>query len=400
MARKKPESVLIVGAGIAGLCTAYHLAEAGVDDVVVIDKGKIGSGSSGKSGAVNTMLMPTETGTRARAISMDIFERFNDILDDYSFHQCGSMFIFTEEEFRANERQHAMYRRAGARFDTLRSAEVEERFPDLRIRNDEYCVLDYRGGWNEPDTYIRALSAKVRQLGADIREDEPVEEFIIESGCVSGVRAEASGELRADAVVCTVNAWANSLLSHVGQPIPARNFVHERFVTTPFPEAPQVPATNDNANQVYYRPTEDNRLLFGSGAHEPVEVVMPGIDFDYTALELAPEPGPFIKDAVKERLPMMEGVELEKHRVGLISMTPDLLPNIGPVAALPGLFLGTNFNSGGFGYHTVAGLLLTEFILEGRTRIDVTEFSPDRFANFDTKAFLEKEQSYRTIRRH
>ena len=395
----KPESVLVVGAGVAGLCTACHLAEAGVDDVVVIDKGKIGSGSSSKSGAVNTMLMPTETGTRARAISMDIFERFTDILDDYSFHQCGCMFICTEEQYRVHERQHAMHRRAGARFDVLRSAQVEERFPDLRIRDDEYCVLDYRGGWNEPDTYIRALSARVRQLGVEIREDEPVEEFSIESGRVSGVRTRLSGELRADVVVCTVNAWANSLLSRVGQPVPARNFVHERFVTTPFSEAPRVPATNDNAEQIYYRPTEDNRLLFGSsGPHEPVEIIMPGIDFDYTALELAAEPAPFIMDAVKERLPMMEGIELVEHRVGLISMTLDRLPNIGPVAALPGLLLGTNFNSGGFGYHAVAGLLLTEFILEGRTRIDVTEFSPDRFADVDTKAFLEEERTYRSIR--
>ena len=78
-------TVAIVGAGITGLSTAFHLAEAGVGRIVVVDKGKVGSGSSSKSGAVNTMLMPTETGTRARAITMDIFESLSSILDDYSF---------------------------------------------------------------------------------------------------------------------------------------------------------------------------------------------------------------------------------------------------------------------------------------------------------------------------
>ena len=56
------------------------------------------------------------------------------------------------------------------------------------------------------------------------------------------MRARQSGDLRADVTVCTVNAWANSLLARVDQPLPARNFVHERFVTNPFDRAPQLPA--------------------------------------------------------------------------------------------------------------------------------------------------------------
>jgi len=99
----KPDTVVIVGAGIAGLCTTFHVVEKGVDRVVLLDKGKVGSGSSSRSGAVNTMLMSTETGTRARAITMDIFERFSKVLDNYSFHQVGCMFIYNEKQYRACE---------------------------------------------------------------------------------------------------------------------------------------------------------------------------------------------------------------------------------------------------------------------------------------------------------
>ena len=81
MVTSKPNTVAIVGAGIAGLSTAFHLKEKGVERVVLLDKSKVGSGSSRKSGALSTMFMPTETSTRARAISMDIFERFSRILD-------------------------------------------------------------------------------------------------------------------------------------------------------------------------------------------------------------------------------------------------------------------------------------------------------------------------------
>ena len=395
MAAIKPDTVVIVGAGIAGLCTAFHVKEKGVNRVVLLDKGKVGSGSSSRSGAVNTMLMSTETGTRARSITMDIFERFSKILDNYSFHQVGCMSISSEQQYRDGEHEQEMHTRCGGRFEVLRATETMKRYPALHLKQDECCVLDLRGGWNEPDTYIAALSAKIREMGVEVLEDDPVEEFLQEDGKVKGVRARQAGELRADATVCTLNAWANSLMTGIGQPIPAHNYVHERFMSAPFAQVPNIPATNDNACEIYYRPTEDDRILFGTGAHEPARYTMPGIDFDYSQLELDPAPEPFIRNAIRERMPIMEGVELEQHRIGLISMTADTLPNIGPVGALPGLYLGCNFNSGGFGYHAVAGLLLSEFIVDGQTRIDVAAFSPDRFKDIDVEAYLAEDRKYK-----
>ena len=237
-------------------------------------------------------------------------------------------------------------------------------------------------------------------MGVEVHKYNPVKEFIRADGKIKGVRTRNVGELRADAVVCTLNAWANSLLASVDQPIPAHNCVHERFVTSPFAKTLNIPATNDDATQVYYRPTEDNRLLFGTNTHEPIQITKPGIDFDYSQLELHPAPAPYIKQAILERLPMMEGMELIEHRIGLISITADTLPNIGPVAALPGLFLGCNFNSGGFGYHAVAGLLLAEFIVDGQTCIDVAEFSPDRYKDIDVNAFLATDLSYKDLPVH
>ena len=93
-----------------------------------------------------------------------------------------------------------------------------------------------------------------------------------------------------------------------------------------------------------------------------------------------------MKEAIGQRLPMMEGMEFAEHRIGFISMTADALPNLGPVGGLPGLFLGC-FNSGGFGYHAVAVLLLAELIVAGQTRIDVSEFSPDLFKYMDGDAY-------------
>ena len=257
--------------------------------------------------------------------------------------------------------------------------------------------LDLRGEYSEPDRYIPALAAKVRELGVAIREHHTVEYFLVEGGRVKGVRLRGGKELRADATVCTVNAWANSLLARVGQLLPARNFVHERYVTRPFNRPPSLPATNDDASGIYFRPTEDNRLLLGTGAPEPVQIRMPDSDFDLKELEPSPDSLPLIQEAVRERLPMMRDTEFDSHRVGLVSYPIDLVPHIGPVAALPGLYLGTHFCSGGFGYHPVAGLLIAEYIVDGQTRIDASDFSPDRFKTFDTESYLEQDITHHAM---
>ena len=396
-ARPRPGTVVVVGGGLAGLSTCFHLAEKGVDRIILIEKGRIGDGSSSRAGGMNTMLMATETATRARAISFDIFERFSRILDDYEFHQVGCLGLYDPEQFEAASQFHEMHRRAGGRFEVLRRGDLEARFPDLKVAAEEYGVLDLRGGYSEPDRYIPALAAKVREMGVEIREGETIEDFVMEGGEVTGVRTRSAGVVRADAVVCTVNAWANALLSRVGQLLPVRNFVHERFVTEPFERPPRLPATNDDVNSVYFRPTEDDRVLLGTSAIEPGQVNMPGPDFELNELEPTPGSRTYISEAVGERLPMMQGAEFDYQRVGLVSYSIDFQPNIGPVSALPGLFLATNFHSGGFGHHPAAGLFLAEFIVDGQTRIDVARFSPDRFKEFDAEGYLAREITHREM---
>ena len=83
---------------------------------------------------------------------MDIFERFSRIIDNYSFHQVGCLFIYDEGEFLAAESEREMQHRAGAKFEVLRRKDMEQRFPALNIKDNEYCVLDLRGGWNKSST--------------------------------------------------------------------------------------------------------------------------------------------------------------------------------------------------------------------------------------------------------
>ena len=386
MRTNKPQSVVIIGAGVTGLSTAFHLVEKGVESVTVIDKGTVGGGSSLQSGGIITMLMATATEVRARAIALDIFERFSRILDGYHFHQVGCLNLFTEEVFNQNADLREMWRRNGGQFDILRGAEISERFPDLEAADSDHGILDHRSGFSEPHHYVAALKAKLEDMGVEIRENEPVIGFEVRDDRVREVTTD-NGTIYADSVVCAVNAWTNHLLSHVGFRIPYKNFVHERFVTKPFESPPQLPAVNDHILNGYVRPTDDNRLLVGTSI-DVAAYEMRGPNFDVSELDPHPDALPFIKENLVKRTTLLECAEWDYHTVGLISLAHDVKPVIGPVPGIDGLYIGAHFHSGGFAYNPVSGLLIAQHVVDGDTSIDTEMYSPARFGNIDTNTFL------------
>ena len=387
MPHTRPQSVVVIGAGVTGLSTAFHLAEKGVERVVVVDKGEVGGGSSLQAGGIITMLMGTETEVRARAISLDLFERFSRILDGYQFHQVGCLNMSPQAGSDETAPLRDMWRRLGGQFDVLRGEEITERFPDLVADENDAGVLDLRSGYSEPHRYVPALRARVEDMGVEIRENEPVVGFDIRDGCARGV-VTAGGAIEADATVAAVNAWTNHVLASVGYRTPHKNFVHERFVTRPFPEPPRLPAVNDHINNCYVRPTDDNRLLFGTSVPDLGNYDMRGPDFAVSELDPHPGARPFIEEHMAERVPKLQGAEWDYHTVGLISFAYDVKPVIGPVPGVDGLYVGAHFHSGGFAYNPVSGLLVAEHVVDGGTRIDSELYSPARFGDVDTDAYL------------
>ena len=84
----------------------------------------------------------------------------------------------------------------------------------------------------------------------------------------------------------------------------------------------------------------------------------------------------------------MRDAKWESHRVGLLTFSADNEPILGPIASLEGLYVGVAFHSGGFAYNPVTGMLLAELVAEGKTKLDITAFSPSRFSEEETKEYL------------
>ena len=401
------KSVAIIGGGVIGMSTAFHLADRGVSKITLIDKGTIGGGSSLQAAGIVTSLEWNETAIRARLKTLDNFERFSEILDGYFFHQVGCLNLSSEEDYILGKELLDLQIRLGSKVEVLRGKELTNKFSSVVGNHEEFGILDLRGGYSEPHRYVPALHKKIKDMGVQIREHEEVVDFDLKGSKIKGIVTRSSvsqkeTKEKIDVVICAVNAWINHLLSLVDFQIPMKNFIHERFVTRPFETKLNLPAINDRVVEGYIRPTEDNRLLVGTDAHNPINFLMPNQQFTVDQLSPDSRALPFLKERFKIRVPVIEKAIWDYHTVGLISVTKDATPVIGPIPGISGLFAGSNFHSGGFAYNPVAGQLLAEHVVDGETSIDSKRYLPSRFEGFDTKSYLENDFTVKDmqIKRH
>ena len=394
-------TAIIIGAGVTGLSTAYHLARRGYGRVTVLDKGPVGDGSSRRAAGIITALLWSETGVRARLKSLELYRDLSRDLDGYQFQAVGCLNLFDPPSWPEREKLLPLYDRLGVPYDILDAAAMRRRWPDLHPHAEWIGLLDPQGGYSEPDEYLPALAARVRALGVHIREGERVDGVLRDGGRVLGVRT-AQGDLYADAVVSTVYAWTVRLLEPLGIPMPVKAFVHQRYVTRPLPTPPHFPAVNANPLGGYIRPASGDRLLVGVETPDRLEHKVASPDFHLSSLAAPDGLAEQAWAGFVDYAPALASTGWEDERVGLITFSMDGEPILGPVAGYPGLFVGTAFHSGGFAYNPVVGLLLAEYVADGHTSLDVSAFSPNRFDPDAARDYLASTvpQSQSFKRRH
>jgi sarcosine oxidase, subunit beta len=394
-------SAIVIGGGVIGLSTAYQLARKGMGKVILVEKGPVGDGASSRAAGIVTGLLWTETGVRARQLSLALFRELSDRLAGYTFGAVGCLNLFDAASWPEREQMLPLYDHCGAAYEILDAVEMRRRWPDLTPASGQIGLYDPLGGYSEPHDYIPALAAECCRLGVEIREHEAVEDFVLRDGRISGLRT--SKELiETEVVVSTVHVWTLALLARLGLQTPIKAFVHQRYVTAPLAAPVSMPAINANPLGGYIRPAHGNRLLVGFETEDRLEYGVNGADFHMS--QVAAPTG--LREAIMERFPALVGAlagqPWESEHVGLLSFSMDGEPILGPVAAVPGLYVGVAFHSGGFAYNPAAGLLLAESIVDGQTQIDISAFSPNRFSSDAVTAHLATSlsKSHVVRRRH
>ena len=391
-------TVIVVGGGVVGLSTAYRLAHKKAGRVIVLEKDQIGSGSSSRAAGITTQLMWSDTGVRARQMGIKLFRELSNELAGYTYHdEHGCLNVFTPEQWSDREKLLPIYDRLRTPYEILTGEEIRHRWPALQSPDEFKALHDPLGGYSEPDEYLASLAQRLREMEVEIVEGESVSEFLLEGGRVVGVQTKTA-RWPADAVVSTVHVWSLALWSPLQLRFPMKSFVHQRYVTTPLAEPFVAPAVNADPYSGYVRPARGGRLLMGCETtdREEYRVTSPG--FEMTEISASPKVRDDCIARMVDFVPSLREAEWETEQVGLLSFSMDGEPILGPVSQLPGLFVGASFHSGGFSYNTVAGQLLAEYVVEGVTSIDVSDFSPQRFVGQDEN--IERHLTDTVTQRH
>lgn len=365
-------SVVVIGAGVIGCSTAYHLARAGLRDVVVLERGQVGSGSSSQSAAMLALQFCTDAITLQMArYSYERFMAFPEEMGvSVDFHRTGWMYVATEESAGALRDQVALLQRMGVASSLLDVKDVREIYPQL---NTSDIVL---GSWGpddgplDPHMVMSGYVKRARELGVRFEEDSPVTGLVMEEGRVRAVQTR-HGTIECAYVINAAGPWATEIGRMAGIEVPIENSARTIVVTDTVEEiAPDRPFVEDLSAEWYFRPEMDG-VLMGMGkkpVRDPIRVPL-----DEAQLEAMIE-------VAMHRVPALSRASLLTAWTGVRPLTSDGLPIVGEAAGVEGFLLNCGWGGVGIMLAPIAGKMLSEMVCEGK--IEIIDAAPLHLSRF------------------
>jgi sarcosine oxidase subunit beta len=371
--------VVIVGAGIMGASTAYHLARRRFGRIVVLERDAICSGSTALASGGIRHQYANRIGIELTTRSIVTYERFADEFGvDPQFRQHGYLILVTtEEELAVSRRSVALQQSLGVEVHTLGPDEIRQRFPYLETRDLRAATFTPRDGYADPYLAATAIAARARDLGASIRQHQEVVSFTRTGSRVTGA-VTARGAIEAPLVVIAAGCWSGVVGRLAGVDIPVTPRRRHKFITAPFP-ADTIPVATPfiiDPHLGFSLRREGEGLLLGIGRLHEENAFNTDVDWSLKV--------PLVERAV-HRAPVLAEAQLMRAWAGLYEMTPDQTGIVSAVPGAEGLFTIAGFSGHGFMHGPIAGQLMAELIADGHaSTIDIVPLGLDRFARGET----------------
>jgi sarcosine oxidase subunit beta len=365
--------VVIIGGGVMGASAAYHLARAGVRDVVLLEAHELASGSSGKPlGGVRAQFSDpanVELGLR----SLRAFHSFEaDLGVDIGFREVGYLFAIRDPaDVAPFEASVAVQHELGVPSRMVGAAEAGERCPLLSTEDVVAAAWSPTDGFARPLDTVRGLAAAAAALGATVRTGAAV--VGIDGSAGRALVTTADGTRYATpTVICTAGAWSSRLAAMAGVDLPIEPVRRQIAFTEPVDAGyARVPFTIDYSTTAYFHGAADGGLLLGwADPSQPA-------GFDRSVTDDWHEP---LRAALREFAPTIADIRIVDGWAGLYEMTPDCNALIGE--AQPGFrFLyAAGFSGHGFLQGPAVGECLRDLYLQRPPVVDVSAFDARRFA--------------------
>ena len=375
---KSRAEVVIIGGGVIGLSIAYHLGKLGVEDVVVLEKNYIGSGSTFRCASGIRAQFTDEANIKLQKYNIERWKRLSDELEyDINFKQSGYLFLATsEEEVEVFKKNIKLQNKFGVPTRLISMDEAKEIVPPL---NTEPFLA---GAWNPEDGkaspfhVVYGFAKKAKEFGVEIYEYTPAVDIVVENCEIKGVKTER-GMIKTETVVNAANAWApvvNEMAGLKRDFVPIKPYKHQLVKTEPIAEGQIEPLTCPPAwNDSYViQDGEDGGVLCGTGLEKLTHLddVQPTYDFMREVLKWA-----------TKIIPALKYVHVIRQWAGFYAKTPDSNPAIGKINYIDGFYIAAGFSGHGFMMAPGVGEAIAELIVKGKSKVplDWDWYDPHRF---------------------
>jgi len=374
--------VVVIGGGVIGTSTLYHLAEAGWTDSVLLERDRLTSGTTWHAaGLMVTFGSTSETSTRLRQYTRDLYARLEAETGlATGLMQVGFIEVAADEgRLEEYRRVSAFNRLMGVDVQEISPREVGEMFP--LARTDDLLAGFYVAddGRVNPVDCTMSMAKGARMRGALIIEECPVIDVIVRNGAVAGVRTPM-GDIECDYVINCSGMWARELGEKSGVTIPLQAAEHYYLITEPIAGVDKSwPVLEDPGCHGYYREEGDGLMI---GLFEPVCAPwsVGGIPDDASFTTLQPDwdrMGPYLERAMS-RVPITADTGIRTFFCGPESFTPDLAPVVGEAPEVRNYFVAAGLNSIGILTAGGMGRAMAHWVIDGDPGIDITAMNIDR----------------------
>ena len=379
--------VVIIGGGVIGASVAYHLAQLGWTDVLLLEQGQLSCGTTWHAAGLVGQLRASESGTRLVQYSMQLYESLEAETGlGTGFRRCGGVTVArTPDRLTQLKRTVATAEAYQLDCELITPGQARELYPVMQIADLAGAIWLPGDGRANPTDLTAALARGARDRGVTIRERTRVTGVATKNGAVTGVRTD-EGDVEAEVVVNCAGQWAKQVGAMCGVTVPLHSAEHFYVVTERIDGVHRdLPILRDPDGYTYLK-EEVGGLLVGGFEPEAKPWVAPDklpYPFEFQLLAEDWDHFEILMDSAVARIPALAETGIKMFYNGPESFTPDNQFILGEAPELRNFFVAAGFNSVGIASAGGAGRALAEWITSGEPSLDASAVDIRRFAAFN-----------------